>query len=978
MFPSSQPLSDLDYTCKALSALRGVSLAHYNIRSLYNKFDSIKSLLNNTKLKCLGITETFLSDKITDPEISVPGYRLHRSDRNSNESKNNGGGIVVYTSNNYQFIPILGSNVCNYDIETLWLDLKLVRARPTVLCFFYRPPSGNLQTALSILQNQYDQYVARPDSDVIMLGDMNADWLKGGSDKNKLNHFLKLLSLDQIITNATRICERSCTLLDHIYVNNTNLYVHSGTVEPGLSDHALVFVTRKKTKPNRTKKSVFIRDMRSFDPTLFANDVRLTDWSEVYNGQNVNESTDLFNCKFVELINQHMPFKRKIVYCERAPWVNNELLSLIDRREHMAREHRIRPNAQTKCARDEAAKSVVKLNIALKRSYIARELERHKNDPKKLWRAIRAIWPNSKNKNTPIHCINGETDPAVISNMLNQHFCEAGERVQSTTRQADVNIHDFYQTARPPVFDLKPIRAADLMKAINRMSTSHSSGMDGITSSMVKCCKNEILPVLEYLFNKSLSEHTFPTTWKCAKITAIHKKDDTTDPNNYRPISLLPSIAKVFERVVHTQCYNYMEENSLFNERQSGFRRGRSTGTCLQDFLHFLYTQIDSGRTCGVLFLDLTKAFDTVDHEILCRKLKLLGFKSQSVAWFRSYLENRIQYTQVNNHLSSVGKISCGVPQGSILGPLLFCIYVNDLGSCLKTGHSFMYADDTALTFSGHSTCELTHDMNTELLNINDWFLANRLMINAKKTNSMIIYNPRAQHSRPEVNLELHGTQIEQVSDFKYLGVWLDDKLTFKTHIAKLKAKVGQRNGLLWRLRNCIDTRLAKYLYTSLIDPLFLYCNYIYDACGVELGRELQISQNTSLRAILKVNNRYPTDQLHSETGIEWLGVTRAKSCCIEMFKLLHGIGPSSLTSEVKLYKPTRTLRSENEYNLVKLRCKTKFAENDGLVRGGKLWDLLDIDTKSAKTVDTFKTKIKKSDNFYLPAFTTYRNVFYT
>lgn len=219
----------------------------------------------------------------------------------------------------------------------------------------------------------------------------------------------------------------------------------------------------------------------------------------------------------------------------------------------------------------------------------------------------------------------------------------------------------------PPVFELTNITLDDISKAIDRKSNSGASSVDDIRSLMVRACKTELLPVLCYLCNMSILQKCYPDIWKIAQVTVLFKQGSTTEANNYRPISVLPSFGKVSERVVQTQCFHYLESN-LLSEHQFGFRANRSTGTCLLDFLHNVYTSIDNGMGCGVLYLDLAKAFDCFEHETLLCKLKSLGFKSCLVNWFRSYLSNRIQSTVVNGVPSSTGEAVFGVPQGSILG----------------------------------------------------------------------------------------------------------------------------------------------------------------------------------------------------------------------------------------------------------------------------------------------------------------------
>ena len=218
------------------------------------------------------------------------------------------------------------------------------------------------------------------------------------------------------------------------------------------------------------------------------------------------------------------------------------------------------------------------------------------------------------------------------------------------------------------------------------LKCSTSCGLDGITARLLKAAGPSIYPVLLHICNISIQMRTFPTSWKIGCITPLHKSGDTINPDNFRPISVLPCLGKMLERLVHNQVYGYLTSHNLLSPRQSGFRKGYSTGTCLIDFLHDIYSNIDEGHASGVLFLDLKKAFDVVDHQILLEKLKYLGFRESAVNWFGSYLKDRQQVTKLGGKLSNKNTVTHGVPQGSILGPLLFSLYVNDLPNVTTSG----------------------------------------------------------------------------------------------------------------------------------------------------------------------------------------------------------------------------------------------------------------------------------------------------
>ena len=319
--------------------------------------------------------------------------------------------------------------------------------------------------------------------------------------------------------------------------------------------------------------------------------------------------------------------------------------------------------------------------------------------------------------------------------------------------------------------------------------------------------------------------------------------------NNYRPISIIPTVGKIPERLVYKQSSSYLKKYNILTDAQSGFRAGHSTVTCMISFLDKIYTSIDNGEAVGVLFVDLSKAFDSIDLSIVTDKLVKLGFRRGPVKWFESYLENHEQVTKVNYSISSPLKIECGVPQGSILGPLLFICYTNDLPSHLKHTNALIYADDTAILSFGKSLIEIRTNLEADARMLHRWFDANKLSLNKSKSKVMLFCSNRHKLRDEPLCIPLGGEQLVQVSQFKYLGMELDAHLNFNAHVDKVCGKVNQRTGLLWRVRPFIFLNLAKQLYTSLVEPLFLYLDHIYDGCGKMPKQKLQICSSLTKKS---------------------------------------------------------------------------------------------------------------------------------
>ena len=298
---------------------------------------------------------------------------------------------------------------------------------------------------------------------------------------------------------------------------------------------------------------------------------------------------------------------------------------------------------------------------------------------------------------------------------------------------------DYFLNSDAAKFAFKSIHAEQIKEAIGKLKTSKSFGDDGISSYFLKLAMPFIEDSLVYIFNTSLETSQFPDPWKIARVSPIFKDGDKTEKSNYRPISVLPVVSRLFEKRVFSQLYQYLNDNCFINSNQSGFRELHSTVTCLLKNTDDWYNGLDTGNLAGMVFVDLKKAFDTVDHQILCRKLESYGVLHRELAWFGSYLSNRVQYCRVNGVDSQIENIDIGVPQGSCLGPLLFLVYINDLPRAVKNSTTSMYADDTSLCFKSKDLSRLNEALNEDLSRLDAWLINNKLSLNVAKTQSMLV-----------------------------------------------------------------------------------------------------------------------------------------------------------------------------------------------------------------------------------------------
>ena len=490
------------------------------------------------------------------------------------------------------------------------------------------------------------------------------------------------------------------------------------------------------------------------------------------------------------------------------------------------------------------------------------------------------------------------------------------------------------------------------------------SGHDGIDSFNLKIAMPVVGGSLCDLFNKSLFAGKFPEDWKIARIAPIFKSGAKDERSNYRPISVLPFISRLFEKLIFNQFYEYLDANKSLYEHQSGFRLLHSVATALLASTNDWYLNIDKGKYTGLIFIDLKKAFDTVDHKILLKKLKMYGVTGLEYDWFTSYLDNRKQFCRVDGTSSGVRGINCGVPQGSCLGPLLFLIYINDLPFSLQKCHVSMYADDTAISLSSKSIDDLQNDLNLDLLNLQDWLHASKLSLNVVKTQSLIIGSGpsiRMIENQPDApsSFSIGDQDIEMITNTRYLGVQIDSKLNWGKHIDTIKTKANRALGLIKYSKKYLPSDILNKMYRGIVEPHLSYCCSVWGCCSESKLDVLQKIQNRAARIV--TSSPYDASAAPIIQNLGWPTISDLirKETATLTYKSLNSLAPDYLS---KLFAKCsddreRFLRS-SETDLKIPLLKTINGQKAFSYRGPKLWNSLERATKLAPSLKTFKEQL--------------------
>ncbi len=392
-----------------------------------------------------------------------------------------------------------------------------------------------------------------------------------------------------------------------------------------------------------------------------------------------------------------------------------------------------------------------------------------------------------------------------------------------------------------------------------------------------------------------MTKSIVPDDFKVACVVPLYNKGDHNLEGNYRPISILPVVSKVFERIVHNQLTMYLNSFDILYDYQSGFRKDFSTDSALVYLTDRIRSNSDKGNFTGLVLMDLQKAFDTVNHDIILNKLRTIGFKDDCIKWFRSYLCNRKQFTDVNGQHSEFENVTCGVPQGSILGPLLFLVYVNDMSASVQC-ELYLYADDSALLTTGKSIEHIESVLEGELKNVSKWLIDNKLSLHLGKTES-VIYGPPKKVKDRVMNINIDGIMIKGKDSVKYLGAHLDQCLTGVTMATNAIKKVNKCLKFMYRKSEFLNFKERLMMSNALIQPTFDYgCNFWFRSLGKVVRSKLQVTQNKVIRFVLEKGNRYHV-AVSDFRKLKWISVEKRvdfMTLC-NMFKIYHKKAPKYL-----------------------------------------------------------------------------------
>lgn len=778
------------------------------------------------------VSESWLSENISSLVVSVPGYKCIRKDRGSR-----GGGLLVYVKEG-----ISAKTVCHHlpdkdTHEQLFVELTFASVK-ILICVLYRPEGSIINFRENIddlLLNVTVQY-----NHVLLLGDINIDHLAA---TNPIVDTFAAYDFIQLITQPTRITQTSQKTIDVIYCNCPQFLTSSGVLNTDLiSDHSLIFcnlnVYCDKSKP----KFITYRDYKNFNLDQFLNDLNGIRWNDIFLINNINNKIKFLSDNIVDLFDKHAPLRTSRISKAYSPWLTSVVKHLMKLRDKALQKFK-----RTRSIVDwEYYKSLRNLTLSSirreKKSFINNLIAN--NEHRTLWKTFRKF-NIVQNKNKSIPCT--LTSPTEINKNFLSVYTPPGAQPESCEYYKTHMLNEELNFG----FTLTTI---DDVHAIIDSLKSNAFGYDAINAKMLKLCSSVICPHITHIVNCCLEAGYFPDIWKIAIVTPLAK---ITDPKRYedlRPISILPTLSKILEKVVYKQVYSYIDTSKIIPPIQSGFRAGYSTTTAMLNLIDNVIRDRDLGLYTVLVSLDYSKAFDKIDHDLLCAKLDHIGFDNISLNFFQSYLRNRYQMVSCNNEFSDLGLITSGVPQGSILGPLMFIIYIFDINSIIQHSNIQNYADDTQL-YQSFQPCDiaiLNQKINVDLQSIYDYSLQHNLKLNSDKCNFIVFGGNKFKETiKNDIKITIKQTQLKQCDHIKILGFTLDENIRFRNHVSSIIKKCYVPLKLIYQNINILNFKVRKKLCETLVMSIVKYGLIVYYSClDVYNKNRVQRIQNYCCRLI--------------------------------------------------------------------------------------------------------------------------------
>ena len=824
-----------------------LNVLHHNARSLPKRLVAYSTLkiISNTDIFC--VSETFLKPYHPDSCCTLPNFVIERCDRMSSNKKKQGGGSAILLRNNLQYkrlnnLTELLQPVC----DSVWLEVSTRKSKPLIVASIYRPPDTEKDMFTNLLTDAISTYL--PDcTDLIIMGDININWRTPSKAKTQMANAASILNLKQVISSPTyNSNEGKESTIDLSFVSTHLSLVSSGAIVSDLSDHYFIH-TSVKVKPQKSARRLI--HTRSYNKlnydSLFnsAAHIPFHTITQVYDCPHTQAQTLE---KYIEtLLDSHIPRRIIRVRDSRPIWLTTELLKLIRLKNKFFKKiykHAATHPTQNQINHYKKFRNMVTQKIRTqKRCILQQELTK---DTSTFYKCARKLIGSKNSSCAPIGVYSGNdfvTDDLSIAESFNSFFSKTVTPPKTLITPKEPN-------GFVPQFSFDKVSTEDVSSVLTSLKDK-TGGVSQIPASIYKLLAPLIINPLTTIINNCIESEVFPDCFKIGLITPVHKKGNKTFCENYRPISSLPILSKVFEKLLYKQLNTHLANHDLLSDRQYGFRKNHSSQQMILSLIEPWLKAFDSPSPCYIsaLSLDITKAFDSINHDYLIALLPTFGISIPSSMLLASYLANRKQIVKIGSSFSSPALIQTGVPQGSILGPLMFNLVVNGLLNNIND--AMAYADDTILFALGETQIESLRKITKTLEQATKWYKSAGLNLNVNKTKYCVFSNRSVDKT---LQLKYLDSTLSPDNTLKLLGVILDSKLTMSDHCQSIVNKTSGTISLLGKCRKYLELPQALQIYTSIIRPRFEYCPLLLTALSKHDSYLLEKCQNRALRIILQ------------------------------------------------------------------------------------------------------------------------------
>ena len=887
------------------------------------------------------VSETHLAEIDDNSLVMLEDYKLMRCNSNSRHT----GGVGIYIKN-YWNVEILKCE--SVDLNFWWLSVKVsYRQQVIYLVVFYRAPKY-----LSVDDLFYENFnrclneISEFNGKICICGDMNINWISKDLNKTKISHVIDDCGFKQIVVDHTRITNISRTLIDYVIVNdnyNINAVVNNSLK---ISDHETIEVFINHNMVVNKREDKVIRHLK-YNKERFYSLVNKNDVGTIYYLDS-DFKAEHFSLNLRKLVSQ---FVTEIKVNKRdCLWFSQELKNLkIQKVQQYNKACFMNSTVEWNIYKSIRNGYKNKL-INAKNEFIKFKISSSSNQ-KSMWRNIKSyVLKKEKYEMKDINfdnvIVNGDEK---IAKMFNKFFVNSIMQLNSgiplVPYRNMINVEG-------RIFNFEMLCKEDLFNIIKNMNSKND--VNFLNVNIIKDSFEVIGENLLSIINKSLECGVFPQIWKESIVVPIEKKCNTNKCQEFRPVNMISNEAKILEKVVSIQLTQYLETNDIIYKYQSGFRNHHSCESLINLVISNWKIEVYNKKFIVAVFLDLSRAFETIDREILLLKLEKYGISGTELKWFQSYLNNRRQRTKINNTISEAIDINIGVPQGSILGVILFVLYINDINCIIKQSKIFLFADDALLYVSGDSMLECINKINNDLNELSLWFKMNKLKLNIDKTKCMCINGVLDDNL-----VKINNVSIEIVDKIKYLGVIIDNRLNFKDNFDYVCKKIARKVYFLGSIRKNISFKTSIHVFNVVIKPYFEYCPSILFLGNKQMMDRLQKLQNKAMRVILKANKfTHINDMLKK---LNWLNVEQLikYNILVLVFKIKHGLLPKYLSEKLKFVYEVNKYNLRDACNFSLDFYKNDKVKNMLMYKGLLLYNQLPIELKIENSLVKFKQKCK-------------------